>query len=205
MKKSQILGLASEPSTQDNIEHSKIEEVEQNDKNKSLDEYEKELLKQSVIEDKAEQKSVTQTNDDYYQREKLKEKAKLDAKEEIRSKRRAEQKVVVDKGVNKIKRIIKWIIAFILWIFAIACFSIIGSNGMVYLPLGLLVLILGVMSCPKITDITQKYETYTKHKTIIVWILVIILFVIMVAFPTNNSNGENTNEISNQANTIENN
>lgn len=60
-------------------------------------------------------------------------------------------------------------------------------------------------TAPKITDITQKYETYTKHKTIIVWILVIILFVIMVAFPTNNSNGENTNEISNQANTIENN
>lgn len=191
-KKAQILGIESE-----DVE---AEPKENKIKSKSLDDYERELLEQSEVEEK----STTKANDDYYQKEKLKARAKLDAAEEIRSKRKAEQKTAVDKGVNKIKRILKWALTVLLWIFAVGSFCT-SDSGIVYIPIGLLSLILGCMACPKITDKTQKYETYTMHKTVIVWILVILLFVVMTVFPTNKNDIENNNDNSKQTNINENN
>lgn len=193
-KKAQILGITSKE------DHTEVQEpeTEVKTKSKSLDDYEKELLEQS---DK-EEKSSTKANDDYYQQEKIKERAKLDAQEEIRSKRRAEQKAVVDKGVNTTKRVLKWILAVALWLFAIGSFCVISTSGIYYLPIGILALVLGCMACPKITDKTQKFEAYTIHKTAIVWILVIALFVVMIAFSPNNDN-ESNNTNSNQTNVTE--
>lgn len=172
-KKAQILGI--EPKMQngkENIEKVKEKEIKSN----SLDDYEKKLMEQSEIVE--EEKSDTKKKYDYYQQEKLKVKAKLDAEEEMRSKRRAEQKAVVDKGVNKIKRILKWILTIFLLIFGIASICTATESGIVYVPLGILMLVLGFMACPKITDKTKKYEAYTMHKTIIVWIIVIIWIVL---------------------------
>lgn len=162
-KKSKILGLAEK-------ETDKVEETTKgtNVEGKTLDDYEKELLMQ------LEEKSETKSEDDYYQQEKIKARAKLDAQEEIRSKRKAEQKTILNKEVNKTKRILKWFLAGFLWLFGIGSVCTAIESGIMYIPLGILTIILGFMACPKITDITQKYQTYTTYKKVIVWIIVII-------------------------------
>ncbi len=173
IKKAQILGITSEvPEEQEES----VDEVRT--KSKSLDDYEKELIKQSkVIE---EEKLDTKLEDEYYRREKLKEKAKLDAKEEMRSKIRNEQKEFINEKVNKTKRILKWILAVFLFVFGITSISISTKNGILYIPLGIIIIVLGCMACPKITDKTQKYQSYTMHKTAIVWIIVVIWLVLCI-------------------------
>lgn len=186
-KKAQILGLYKENQRAEKVVE---EETKNTTKSKSLEEYERELMKQTEIEDNRN-KSNTKSNDDFYQREKLKAKARLDAEEEIRNKRRAEQRKVVDKGVNKTKRILKWVLAVILWLFTISSFCIAKDSGLVYIPTGILFLVLGCMACPKITDKTQKYEAYTMHKIAIVWIILIIMLALVIIFPTNSSQEDN--------------
>ena len=173
IKKAQILGITSEvPEEQEES----VDEVRT--KSKSLDDYEKELIKQSkVIE---EEKLDTKLEDEYYRREKLKEKAKLDAKEEMRSKIRNEQKEFINEKVNKTKRILKWILAVFLFVFGITSISISTKNGILYIPLGIIIIVLGCIACPKITDKTQKYQSYTMHKTAIVWIIVVIWLVLCI-------------------------
>lgn len=194
MKKTQILGISSETSKKEEFK----EVVEERNKNKSLDDYEKELIEQSEVVEEEKSKTIL-NNDDYYQQEKLKARAKLEVEEEIRSKRRAEQKTVVDKGVNKAKRILKWILAVFLWIFGIGAICTAIESGIVYVPLGILTLILGGMACPKITDKTQEYPTYTVHKTAIVWIIVIIWMIFSMVGGLNiasQTNLENLNQTS---------
>ena len=211
-KKAQILGLSG-----NNVKEELKEEVEEpketkvnKTKSKSLDDYEKELMEQSEKSEQSEQKEIkvdssTESNDDYYQKEKLKARAKLDAEEEIRKNRKAEQKAVVDKGVTKIKKIFKWILAVLCWMVALGtALSVVEGNIVVNIISMLIYLVLGCMACPKITDITQnnsKFDTYTKYKTLIVWILIIVWVVLISAFPapsaetdTNTSDSNNTVE-----------
>lgn len=183
-KKEQILGISN--NTQEEKEM----------KSKSLEDYEKELIKQSEIVE--EEKSETKLKDDYYQKEKIKAKAKLDAEEEMRSKKRARQKSVVDKGVSKTKRILKWVLTIFLFVFGIASVFTATQSGILYIPLGILLILLGCMACPKITDKTQRYKAYTKHKTIIVWIIIIIWIVLCTINGNNVAskiNDENLNQI----------
>ena len=194
-QKAKLLGLGS-----DIINAEKNEEIIEKDtrgKTKSLEDYEKELLEESNKEkDNKEEKK--KQNEDIYEKEKLKIKAKLDAEEEIRTKRRTEQKLVVDKGVNKLKRILKWILATCLWIIGITSITSIMtlSNGFIDLIVGIIMLLLGCMACPKITDYTKKYETYTKHKTLFAWILVILSIILISTLPSEpeNINNDTTNE-----------
>lgn len=164
-KKAQLLGLPIEKVVE-KAEDVHIDKAE-NVNSKTLEDYEKELLKQSKME----------KIDDYYEREKIRARAELEAEAEMRSKRRLEQKEVIDKGANKVKRIVKWILAIFLWVFAITSFTV-TEVTLMYIPIGILTFVLGCMACPKITDITQKYEAYTMHKTAIVWITIIITLVI---------------------------
>lgn len=192
-KKAQILGIESKTQNEkENVEIVKEKEA----KSKSLDDYEKKLTEQ--LEKVKEEKLETKMKDDYYQQEKLKVKAKLDVEEEMRSKRRAEQKSVVNKGINKTKRILKWILTVFLLIFGIASIFTVTESRIVYIPLGILTLALGGMTCPKITDKTQKYEAYTMHKTTIVWIIVIVWIVLCMiggANTTSKVSNEDLNQI----------
>ena len=201
-KKAEILGTAKETKVE------VVEEKEDNKttkaKSKSLDDYEKELLAQSEKEEASNEKSSTKANDDFYQQEKLKARAKLDAEEEIRNKRKAETKAAVDKGVNSTKQVFKWILAVALWIFGIASVCTAFESGWVYIPMGLIMILQGCMACPKITEKTQKFEAYTMHKTIIVIITVVVWVVLACAFPTNNSDeNNNNNNSSNTSNVTE--
>lgn len=179
-KKAEILGISK-------TEEVKTETVEATSekefKSKSLDDYEKELIEQAKKDniDANAENSENQSDENYYKHEKLKAKAKLDAKEEIRKQRMVEQKEVVNKGLSKIARLFKWILAIFLWLIAIGSFGTASQSGFIYIPIGIVMLALGCMACPKITDITQKkYEAYTMHKTAIVWILIIVLFILIV-------------------------
>ena len=61
------------------------------------------------------------------------------------------------------------------------------------------------MACPKITDITQnnsKFDSYTKHKTLLVWILIIVWVVLIGVFPAPNTEADN-NSNTNDTNTVE--
>lgn len=193
-KKAEILGLSKKEDI--NVSPKIEEKKETKTKSKSLDEYEKELIEQSDIEDEVEEKSSSKNVDDFYQKEKAKARAKLDAEEEIRNKRKAETREAVNKGANKVKRIFKWILAVFCWMMGIASVCMVGDWFM-NLPEGILFLLLGCMACPKITDYTQnnsKFDAYTKHKTIIVWIIVILWIALVCIFPAPNSssNPENT-------------
>ena len=191
-KKAQILGISS--SKDEKVEEEVDETVEvKSIKTKTLDDYEKELLAQSEKEEKSNEKSSTKANDDFYQQEKIKARAKLDAEEEIRNKRKAETKATVDKGIDKTKKVFKWILAVALWIFGIASVCTAFESGLVYIPMGLIMIIQGCMACPKITEKTQKFEAYTMHKTIIIIITVVVWIVLACAFPTNNSDETNNN------------
>ena len=173
-KKTQILGLSEK----------ETDRVETKNENRTLDDYEKELLEQLKI-----QSEESETND-YYQQEKIKARAQLDGQEEIRQKR--------TKGISKTKRSLKWSLAEFLWIFGIGAICIAKESGIAYIPLGILTIILGCMACPKITDKTQKYQAYTMHKTIIIWIIVIIWCVLCMVSGNETytkTNQDNSNKV----------
>ena len=52
-----------------------------------------------------------------------------------------------------------------------------------YLIITISFLIYGLMICPKITNYTNKFKTYTKYKTLIVILLIIINLIFMSIFP----------------------
>ena len=189
-KKAQLLGLSKEKTN-----------IQEDQKSKSLDDYEKGLLEQ-IEEEKLNvddsNSNNNNNNDDYYQKEKLKFKAKLDAEEEIRIKRKAETKAAIDRGTQKTKRILKWILAVFLWLAGIGSFATCSDGGLVYIPLGIIFLLQGCMACPAISDKTQKYNSYTAHKTFIVWITVILSIVLISVFPPKNT--DTTNNINIESN-----
>lgn len=207
-KKAQILGLTGNNTKEEIKEETEEPKATKTNKtkSKSLDDYEKELMEQSEQEDEVKEDSSTKSNDDYYQKEKLKARAKLDAEEEIRKNRKAEQKAVVDKGVTKTKRIFKWILAVLCWIVALGtALGVVEGNIIVNIISVLIYLVLGCMACPKITDITKnnsKFDSYTKHKTLLVWILIIVWVVLISVFPVPNTEADN-NSNTNDTNTVE--
>ena len=184
-KKSELLGI-SKKKNYEVIEDEKVKiKKETKTKNKSLDDYKKELLEESHKVEKNIEKSNSNDIDDYYQKEKAKIRAKLDAEEEVRKNKKAEQKVVVGKGISKAKRISKWILAIICWVCGFASVCLTGEWFM-YLPEGIIFLVLGCMACPIITDYTinnQKLILYTKTKIIVVWILIILWLILVCVFP----------------------
>jgi hypothetical protein len=178
-KKAELLGMTKPEAKEEDFrkEATKI---------KSLDDYEKELINQSENQEEINNKSDANPNDEYYLKEKLKAKAKLDAEEEIRDKRKAEKKAAVNKGVNQTKRVLMWILAVVLWILGITSMCM-TSQGIVYLFIGIIFFLQGCMACPKITDYTQsnsKFEVYKKYKTLFVWITIILWFILIYAFAT---------------------
>lgn len=168
------------------------EKIQKESVNKSLDYDEKELLEQSKEETGTNQNK----NEEFYQKEKLKVKAKLDAEEENKKKRKQEQKVIVDKWVNKIIKFFKWILSIILFFVGII-FICIVKDAIGYLFLGAIFIIQGAMICPKITEYTLNHSNfikYTKYKSFIFIITIILWFVLATIFtpPSTNNNSNNT-------------
>lgn len=171
-EKAELLGINTDK-TKDEEQREVLNKEENKSKSKSLEEYERELMEQNKAKEALDEK------------EKLKVKTIPNAVED-RDKIGEEQKENVNKGVTKAKRIFKWILTVMLWLFVIGSFGAAAESGWVMIPSGIIMLILGFMACPKITDITQsnsKFDVYTKHKTLIVWILVILWIILINAFP----------------------
>ena len=141
-------------------------------KQKSIDDYEAELIKECETKEK-------DSMEEYYKKEKLKEKAKLDAKEEIRKQREEGRNKQIREGINMCKNIFKWILTIFLMLMGIGSFISIAEVGIIYLASGILFILLSLMTCPLITENTKKFEKYTKYKKTIVFIVIIIIFVLM--------------------------
>lgn len=140
-----------------------IKEVKEN--RKILDDYEKKLMEQSKGEENEE---------------KLKARATIEVEEEAKNRREAEKKVIRDKNVNKVKNILKWVLAVTLWIFGIGSLCVFNESGLIYIPLGIIMIFQGCMACPQITEYTQKFEKYTKLKKAIIWITIILWIILCV-------------------------
>lgn len=141
-------------------------------KRKSLDDYETELVKESETKEK-------DSMEEYYKKEKLKEKAKLDAKEEIRKQRAEDKNKQIRNGINICKNIFKWILTIFLMLMGIGSFMSIADVGIIYLASGILFILLSLMTCPLITENTKKFKKYIKYKKTIVFIVIIIIVVLM--------------------------
>lgn len=198
-KKSELLGDLKEVTSAEKVTEKEYSIKETNKESISLDDYEKELIEQSEAVEESAENSSSNSIEEYYQKEKAKVRAKLDAEEEMRKSRKAEQKVVVDKNITKAKRVFKWILAVMCWMYGI---SGICGNGNLYRSLseGMIVIVLGFMSCPKITDYTihnPKFSAYTKHKAAIVWILIVLWIVVISMFPISINENNNYNATNN--------
>ena len=92
-QKQKILGLNAEDNNKNDYE-----------KTNSLDDYESKLLKQLNEESNEEASSVKEPLDekDFYNREKIKEKAKLEAQEEMKEQRNKKIKEDINAGKEKI-------------------------------------------------------------------------------------------------------
>lgn len=189
-QKQKVLGIIS---NEESIEKEKIEDnVEEQNKMKSINDYEKELIEQlekqqnkeneEGIEQEAKEEIIRRENQELYEKERLKEKAKLDAKAEQARERNTKIKQNVDKGVGKGIRIFKWVMAIALWLLGVGGIGAAFTNGIVYIFIGIEFFLLGVMACPKITDYTEKFKIYTKFKWLIVIIVVILFIVCACAF-----------------------
>jgi len=170
-EKSKILGISIEE---------KIEDEEQEDRTIhkiNVDEYinEKETNNVTNNEENIHKK---ESNEDFYEKERLREKARLDAREELLKQRKEELNKNITGFSNKMISFIKGVLAVVLIIFGIALIS--GTTKEILnLPIGIIFIILGLMSSPKITNKTKEYEMYTKYKKIIVWMFIILLFILI--------------------------
>lgn len=171
-EKSKILGISIEE---------KIEDEEQEDRiihKINVDEYinEKETNNVTNNEENIHKK---ESNEDFYEKERLREKARLDAREELLKQRKEELNKNITGFSNKMILFIKGVLAVVLIIFGIALIS--GTTKEILnLPIGIIFIILGLMSSPKITNKTKEYEMYTKYKKIIVWMFIILLFILII-------------------------
>ena len=170
-EKSKILGISIEE---------KIEDEEQEDRTIhkiNVDEYinEKETNNVTNNEENIHKK---ESNEDFYEKERLREKARLDAREELLKQRKEELNKNITGFSNKMISFIKGVLAVVLIIFGIALIS--GTTKEILnLPIGIIFIILGLMSSPKITNKTKEYKMYTKYKKIIVWMFIILLFILI--------------------------
>lgn len=86
--------------------------------------------------------------------------------------------------IRKIINVIKWILMIIFIFFAFAFLLVyLEEHLIVYLILTILFLIYGLMICPKLTNYTKKFKTYTKYKVLIVILLIIINLIFISILP----------------------
>lgn len=86
--------------------------------------------------------------------------------------------------IRKIINVIKWILMIIFIFFAFASLLVyLDEYLIVYLILAILFLIYSLMICPKITNYTNKFKTYTKYKVLIVILLIIINLTFISILP----------------------
>lgn len=92
-----------------------------------------------------------------------------------REERKKERKLVKKAAIRQNK----WTMAVSSWLIGIVMIAAKSArNTIPVIPIGIILLILGFMACPKITDYTQnneKLDIYTEYKGIIVTVLVILL------------------------------
>lgn len=170
-EKSKILGISIEE---------KIEDEEQEDRiihKINVDEYINERETNNVTNNE-ENIHKKESNEDFYEKERLREKARLDAREELLKQRKEELNKNITGFSNKMISFIKGVLAVVFIIFGIALIS--GTTKEILnLPIGIIFIILGLMSSPKITNKTKEYKMYTKYKKIIVWMFIILLFILI--------------------------
>lgn len=171
-QKKKILGM---PTKETEFIDNSIKVELKKEESKSLDDYEKELIAET---ERQEEKEANREKDDYYGKEKLKEKAKLDAKEEAKKEKQDQIKQNINKGATKSVRIFKWILTIFCWLMTFGSILALSQNIILYFLWAIIFALLGAMACPKITDHTQDFSTYTKYKKWIVTVL-LILFVML--------------------------
>lgn len=87
-------------------------------------------------------------------------------------------------SIKKIINAIKWFLMIIFILFAFSSLLVYLDEHLInYLIITISFLIYGLMICPKITNYTNKFKTYTKYKTLIVILLIIINLIFMSIFP----------------------
>lgn len=89
---------------------------------------------------------------------------------------------------TKIKLIIKWVLTILLLFIGL---SFIAQKNINEKISGIILILLGCMACPKITEYIQsnnKFSIYNKYKKLLTWILVIIFFVLIGISGSNNQN-----------------
>lgn len=134
-----------------------IEEDE--DDKKTLEEYEQELIEETQKQEMNRAENLKKTAE----------------KEKNRTVAEDKQKKVKDENKHKTT---KWIVAVFCWLLSVGSIGLFLENALIYVPMCIIFLLLGLMACPQITEYTKKFEKYTKYKTLIVWFL-IMLFVLL--------------------------
>lgn len=109
--------------------------------------------------------------------------------------KKEEDTIVKDETVNtnskpstsifrKVINLIKWIFAVIFIFFAFTLSSLyLEEHLIIDLILSISFLIYGLMICPKVTDYTGKFKTYTKYKMLVVILLIVIDFIFISILP----------------------
>ena len=73
----------------------------------------------------------------------------------------------------------KWVLAVLSILFGITALRLIERES-TYLPLGIVLILIGLMVAPRISEMTNKFETYKKYKIFIVIALVIIAVLLFM-------------------------
>lgn len=160
----------------------------------SLDDYEKKLIQEIEESKTAEEINKEEINkgenNNSYDKELLKKRAKLEADEAKRKKRglrkgaKAEKKdsekvEIHDVGLT----VLKWILTVFMFLLAVIQFSMITDYGKNYAVYGAFFVLFGLMACPPITRFTSSFKAYTKLKKYIVIFLVILLVILIGVLP----------------------
>ena len=156
----------------------------------SLDDYEKKLIQEIEESKTAEEINKEEINkgenNNSYDKELLKKRAKLEADEAKRKKRGLRKNAKAEKtDSNKVEiydvglTVLKWILTVFMFLLAVIQFSMITDYGKNYAVYGAFFVLFALMACPPITRFTSLFRTYTKFKKYIVIFLVILLFVLI--------------------------
>ena len=74
---------------------------------------------------------------------------------------------------------IKGIVAILLILLGLSAFRLIERET-TYLPIGIILIILGLMAAPRVSEMTKKFEKYTKYKIFIVITLTVIAVLLFM-------------------------
>lgn len=74
---------------------------------------------------------------------------------------------------------IKGIVALLLILLGLSAFRLIERET-TYLPIGIILIILGLMAAPRVSEMTKKFEKYTKYKIFIVITLTVIAVLLFM-------------------------